>query len=109
MPVRRAGKGEECAHDKTVFHWNSVLGGGPDGRLDRSAGHGGGGLSEPAGHADRTLPGRRRLRYAFSRAERSEEHTSELQSLMRNSYAVSGWKKKEIARGSVLNSSLQHD
>src|SRR3546814_13867483 len=47
MPVRRAGKGEECAHDKTVFHWNSVLGGGPDGRLDRSAGHGGGGLSGP--------------------------------------------------------------
>src|SRR3546814_5261728 len=28
------------------------------------------------------------------RTKRSEEHTSELQSLMRNSYAVSCWKKK---------------
>src|SRR3546814_6792214 len=28
-------------------------------------------------------------------AERSEEHTSELQSLMRNSYAVVCWKKKQ--------------
>src|SRR3546814_7430389 len=27
-------------------------------------------------------------------AGRSEEHTSELQSLMRNSYAVCGWKKR---------------
>src|SRR3546814_5683612 len=28
-------------------------------------------------------------------AMRSEEHTSELQSLMRSSYAVRGWKKKK--------------
>src|SRR3546814_5581540 len=30
----------------------------------------------------------------FASNERSEEHTSELQSLMRNSYAVFCWKKK---------------
>src|SRR3546814_4205985 len=30
---------------------------------------------------------------ALARVERSEEHTSELQSLMRNSYAVFCWKK----------------
>src|SRR3546814_6874803 len=31
----------------------------------------------------------------FAAARRSEEHTSELQSLMRSSYAVFGWKKKQ--------------
>src|SRR3546814_2367959 len=47
------------------------------------------------GHATR-LRGRRRcpLRGAVSRAARSEEHTSELQSLMRISYAVFCLKKK---------------
>src|SRR3546814_3138050 len=30
--------------------------------------------------------------------DRSEEHTSELQSLMRNAYAVIGWKKKKKKR-----------
>src|SRR3546814_1116799 len=32
--------------------------------------------------------------YPLENPERSEEHTSELQSLMRNSYAVFRWKKK---------------
>src|SRR3546814_4446834 len=32
--------------------------------------------------------------FALILAKRSEEHTSELQSLMRTSYAVFGWKKK---------------
>src|SRR3546814_6630967 len=41
-----------------------------------------------AAHQRRMLPGAR-----FGLA-RSEEHTSELQSLMRISYAVFGWKKK---------------
>src|SRR3546814_2604444 len=39
-----------------------------------------------------TLPGRRGS--AISTTRRSEEHTSELQSLMRNSYAVSCLQKK---------------
>src|SRR3546814_1037887 len=34
------------------------------------------------------------LNHAGGQTERSEEHTSELQSLMRISYAVSCWKKK---------------
>src|SRR3546814_10585420 len=37
---------------------------------------------------------RREVRYAIARRYRSEEHTSELQSLMRNSYAVFCLKKK---------------
>src|SRR3546814_8414796 len=49
------------------------LGAGRDLQLD---------LAAERGHADR-------------RAERSEEHTSELQSLMRNSYAVFSLKKKK--------------
>src|SRR3546814_3685609 len=36
-----------------------------------------------------------RIRYAFVAAQRSEEHTSELQSLMRISYAVFCLKKKK--------------
>src|SRR3546814_9759628 len=35
-----------------------------------------------------TLPGDEDLMYVLAETERSEEHTSELQSLMRNSYAV---------------------
>src|SRR3546814_8746967 len=37
------------------------------------------------------------LEKRFADAERSEEHTSELQSLMRISYAVFCWKKKNKA------------
>src|SRR3546814_5050099 len=40
--------------------------------------------------------------------ERSEEHTSELQSLMRISYAVFCLKKKKHRRQYVLNNTLQH-
>src|SRR3546814_5854468 len=39
-----------------------------------------------------------------SRALRSEEHTSELQSLMRTWYAVFGWKKKTTTKHKVQNS-----
>src|SRR3546814_1132065 len=42
----------------------------------------------------RTDPHRAHVRIAFAIAERSEEHTSELQSLMRISYAVFCLKKK---------------
>src|SRR3546814_5103292 len=41
---------------------------------------------------DGLKPVHRRILYAAQ--ERSEEHTSEIQSLMRNSYAVFCWKKK---------------
>src|SRR3546814_10616917 len=37
----------------------------------------------------------RKISQSWPRASRSEEHTSELQSLMRNSYAVSCLKKKK--------------
>src|SRR3546814_1609476 len=33
--------------------------------------------------------------YETNEAERSEEHTAEIQSLMRKQYAVVGWKKKK--------------
>src|SRR3546814_7035223 len=47
--------------------------------------------ARPDGHLSRRLPAARRL---GQRDPRSEEHTSELQSLMRNSYAVFCLKKK---------------
>src|SRR3546814_1765210 len=47
----------------------------------------------------RTAPDRRRSTVAPSRSGRSEEHTSELQSLMRISYAVlCSTKKKKLIR-----------
>src|SRR3546814_2727819 len=45
------------------------------------------------------------LMVSWFRANRSEEHTSELQSLMRNSYAVFGLKKK-TNRVRIVNSKL---
>src|SRR3546814_4904075 len=51
-------------------------------------------LAEP--HANTTLPLRRLLLMVTSGALRSEEHTSELQSLMRISYAVFCLKKKKL-------------
>src|SRR3546814_8842672 len=55
--------------------------------------------SVPAGSSDEqsvSLPGRRRLRFDVAVLRlRSEEHTSELQSLMRISYAVFCLKKKQ--------------
>src|SRR3546814_1821451 len=52
-------------------------------------------------------PGRRRLQGAGGR-DRSEEHTSELQSLMRNSYAVFCLKKKKKKiTDAVYNNSAQ--
>src|SRR3546814_4430569 len=42
-------------------------------------------------------------------AHRSEEHTSELQSLMRISYAVFCLKKKKIQKNTALTIPLQHN
>src|SRR3546814_2630089 len=56
----------------------------------------------PAGRARLGRPVRRR-------GERSEEHTSELQSLMRISYAVFCLKKKKQQTHSKVDSSLSHN
>src|SRR3546814_6903085 len=45
---------------------------------------------------------------SFTKSNRSEEHTSELQSLMRSSYAVFCLKKKNINVPSFYNNLLQH-
>src|SRR3546814_9901558 len=69
----------------------------PTGR--RSAGHHRAGVAHAQRHADGWQDlGRQRsgsLRPQFPAARRSEEHTSELQSLMRISYAVFCLKKKK--------------
>src|SRR3546814_3875347 len=54
---------------------------------------------DPGGHADRQAQ-------AGEQHRRSEEHTSELQSLMRHSYAVFCLKKKKKAN---IHSHLVHD
>src|SRR3546814_5839861 len=51
-------------------------------------------LGQPPLHRIKAGPGHERSRAADQAGERSEEHTSELQSLMRNSYAVFCLKKK---------------
>src|SRR3546814_9441746 len=57
----------------------------------------GGGQSQPAGRfvADQRIDARQRPPVAIAFRQRSEEHTSELQSLMRISYAVFCLKKKK--------------
>src|SRR3546814_5601851 len=50
------------------------------------------------------LQRRRQVGQAFGQGERSEEHTSELQSLMRISYAVFCLKKKNINKYNYLTS-----
>src|SRR3546814_3362369 len=49
------------------------------------------------------VPARRRRRSAGKERGRSEEHTSELQSLMRNSYAVFCLKKKNKQQSHIKN------
>src|SRR3546814_4816228 len=58
------------------------------------------GLSRQRSQGDRH-PGRRGTGRRVERASRSEEHTSELQSLMRISYAVFCLKKKKTKRTST--------
>src|SRR3546814_4149721 len=55
------------------------------------------------GDLDDVGAGARRLADLFGAFERSEEHTSELQSLMRNSYAVFCLQKKTQLRQAQLN------
>src|SRR3546814_7954145 len=64
-------------------HYRYQIGGGGGGACRRGA--------APPPHRP---AGRRRLRHQDARTGRSEEHTSELQSLMRISYAVFCLKKK---------------
>src|SRR3546814_8659110 len=52
---------------------------------------------------DRTVPGDDQNGGNQRHAYRSEEHTSELQSLMRNSYAVFCWKKKKKRRSNLYH------
>src|SRR3546814_8747681 len=59
-----------------------------DGQRQRRAAPGGSRMSTP--HADMSAASDARRNWT-----RSEEHTSELQSLMRNSYAVFCWNKKK--------------
>src|SRR3546814_6223184 len=85
------------------------------------------GLCAPGGrHPDRQIPGRpvagRRPAHALARQQalpgaaggpgdgrlRSEEHTSELQSLMRISYAVFCLKKKKISKSQITYNKQQH-
>src|SRR3546814_1498650 len=92
-------------HRDTPVRWRPL-------RPSRAEGLAGAGHRRPQGQEDRRRDGLRRLQYAprlhgAARLERvglqdrehegsgrSEEHTSELQSLMRNSYAVFCLKKK---------------
>src|SRR3546814_5687554 len=64
--------------------------------LFRSPRCGRGRCRDRAGH--RGHAARRRMRRSRARCRRSEEHTSELQSLMRISYAVFCLKKKKTAK-----------
>src|SRR3546814_1017358 len=67
-------------------------------RRDLSSAHGGGAAEQigPVGNDQRLtrLAAHQRAQFARRRGRRSEEHTSELQSLMRISYAVFCLKKK---------------
>src|SRR3546814_3732943 len=50
----------------------------------------------------------RRCRNGLARPARSEEHTSELKSLMRNSYAVICLKKKKLQTTIINNNQHRH-
>src|SRR3546814_3329367 len=73
------------------------------GRRDRQAGARGD-RGRPAGDGEGRCV-RDRGRGAAARQKRSEEHTSELQSLMRNSYAVFCLKKKTKNTTAITNRS----
>src|SRR3546814_6036277 len=63
-----------------------------------------------AAHHDMVRPHRRERRQPFAedRHHRSEEHTSELQSLMRISYAVFCLKKKKQQTNHLLNQQIRY-
>src|SRR3546814_1230497 len=67
-------------------------------------------LHEPPGHPDDHRQSiRAAATFALPEAARSEEHTSELPSLMRNSYAVFCLKKKKIITNHWYKSTSTHD
>src|SRR3546814_6010916 len=78
----------------TLFPYTTLFrsGRGHCGHQDRAGADPSAGTRRPA---DCRYPDRPRCRCAACRAARSEEHTSELQSLMRISYAVFCLKKKK--------------
>src|SRR3546814_7033266 len=81
-------------HDEAIRengHASGSRSSGADGRFDTGPGAG---CGQRAGHPD----GRRHLPDRLSPARRSEEHTSELQSLMSISYAVFCLKKKKTKK-----------
>src|SRR3546814_1253440 len=59
-------------------------------------------------HGQKGIDARIELSTTGAAIERSEEHTSELQSLMRNSYAVFCLKKKNDTLSSLINYCHQH-
>src|SRR3546814_10371160 len=61
------------------------------------------GLAEPPRRGNRLFPFNRPSAAPKSRVMRSDEHTSELQSLMRNSYAVFWLKKKKKIQQSKMS------
>src|SRR3546814_8892485 len=66
------------------------------GAVDGGKGHGGGlGVAGLARVIEQATKGCKQIRIQNGHDNRSEEHTSELQSLMRNSYAVFCLKKKK--------------
>src|SRR3546814_2126919 len=76
--------------DRVRHHHAGAPATGDGGRAARSAARDRGRRVDRAGNGGRDLP-----RLAAARQSRSEEHTSELQSLMRISYAVFCLKKKK--------------
>src|SRR3546814_6022811 len=77
-------------------------------RPDRTSGTGNGGRAARSLAALPEPGGRGRHRDRLPRGGRSEEHTSELQSLMRISYAVFCLKKKTTTRMSYRNNRPHH-
>src|SRR3546814_8194053 len=70
--------------------------------------HFAGELAEALAHARRQQAGSFAVRLAGHLGQRSEEHTSELQSLMRNSYAVFRLKKKNKQNTKSYRHAITH-
>src|SRR3546814_8950175 len=83
------GAGRQQAHCDPVLRMNAGAGFDPDDASDHILQDDGRGHDEPAHEA-----AARQVMSAYKEVQRSEEHTSELQSLMRISYAVFCLNKK---------------
>src|SRR3546814_3820297 len=96
QPVERPDLYRALARHQRAFDQN-ILGLAPIGpgvHLHRAA-HGAGYAAQELKPGDARVPRRRSNRDSHGGATRSEEHTSELQSLMRTSYAAFLLKKKK--------------